>query len=105
MKRPCLDCGTLSPQNRCPIHRTQRNRAIEAKRGDAVQRGYASPEWRRARKAVIQLVPYCVDCGTEGTGTNPLTADHIRPKAKGGSDDLENLTTRCRRCNSAKGAR
>ena len=30
--------------------------------------------------------------------------DHFWPRAKGGSDDLENLVPACRRCNSSKAA-
>lgn len=34
-----------------------------------------------------------------------LEADHIVPRAAGGSDDLTNLTTACTDCNRGKGAR
>lgn len=34
-----------------------------------------------------------------------LEADHIIPKAAGGSDDLANLTTACATCNRGKAAR
>ena len=34
-----------------------------------------------------------------------LEADHIMPKAAGGSDDITNLTTACATCNSGKAAR
>lgn len=43
----------------------------------------------------------CVRCGA----TKPLSVDHIVPVVMGGSDDLSNLQTLCRRCNSIKGAR
>jgi hypothetical protein len=46
--------------------------------------------------------PWCTYCGTEGDPSNPLTADHLVPKALGGTDDRENLVTACPRCNSAK---
>ena len=34
-----------------------------------------------------------------------LEADHITPRAAGGSDAIENLTTACTDCNRGKGAR
>ena len=65
----------------------------------------------------------CVECGIQGTQlalgkdksghlywdvyTNefyPLTVDHILPRSKGGTDDLENLQPMCCLCNWRKGA-
>ena len=43
----------------------------------------------------------CKHCG----GWEHLSVDHIQPRAKGGTDDLDNLQTLCRTCNSRKGAR
>lgn len=64
----------------------------------------------------------CVECGVEGTilalgkdrGGNlhldvytddfyPLTVDHILPRSKGGSDDMDNLQPMCCLCNWSKG--
>lgn len=81
-----------------------RQQRIDDQRGSPAQRGYGPP-WQRARKAVLRLQPYCVDCGSEGTKGNPLTVDHIVPLSRGGTQDEDNLQTRCRICNSSKGAR
>ncbi|MBA3920225.1 MAG: HNH endonuclease [Nostocaceae cyanobacterium] len=35
----------------------------------------------------------------EFLSTSPLTIDHIKPQSLGGSDDLDNLASACRRCN------
>ncbi len=43
----------------------------------------------------------CVKCSTEHT----LTIDHIKPVLLGGGDELENLQTLCKRCNSSKGSK
>jgi 5-methylcytosine-specific restriction endonuclease McrA len=43
----------------------------------------------------------CRHCGKQRF----LTLDHIVPVAKGGGDDLSNLQTLCRTCNSRKGAK
>lgn len=43
----------------------------------------------------------CVYCGVEN---KPLQVEHIRPKAKGGSNSVSNLTLACNTCNKKKGA-
>ena len=43
----------------------------------------------------------CVECSSP----DDLSLDHIWPWSKGGSDELENLRTLCRPCNSRKGAK
>ncbi|MDV8000754.1 HNH endonuclease [Rhodococcus sp. IEGM 1408] len=55
----------------------------------------AGRPWRRVRAAVLDRDGHqCVQCRS----TEHLEADHITPVAKGGTDDLENLRTLCRRC-------
>jgi 5-methylcytosine-specific restriction endonuclease McrA len=43
----------------------------------------------------------CLRCGT----MKALSKDHIVPLASGGTNDIENLQTLCRKCNSWKGNR
>lgn len=44
----------------------------------------------------------CTDCGQTGTPENPITADHIMPRAIGGTNVPENYEPRCRDCNGRK---
>ena len=43
----------------------------------------------------------CLACGSD----EELSVDHIQPVSKGGTNDMENLQTLCRPCNSRKGAK
>ena len=45
----------------------------------------------------------CQYCGKRPSKDNPLTLDHIVPKAAGGTDRPDNIVAACRRCNYAKG--
>lgn len=74
---------------------------------------YDSYEERRKRadyaisKLELRLVVFARDgnkCCKCPSTTN-LTVDHIIPVVEGGSDDLENLQTLCKSCNSRKGGR
>jgi len=44
----------------------------------------------------------CIRCGTNATAFNQLTIDHILPKSRGGTNDLDNLQTLCEQCNQLK---
>lgn len=44
----------------------------------------------------------CFYCKQLCTETNK-TVDHIKPLHKGGSNDMENLVTACKKCNQEKG--
>lgn len=43
-------------------------------------------------------------CSYCGISTKQLTIDHIKPLAEGGSNDFENLTAACSKCNKSKGS-
>lgn len=83
---------------------TDLSRAI----GDYLWRSY--PERRKRADAIISKLELrfmvfsrdgwkCVQC----SNNQRLSVDHIVPVAKNGSDDLANLQTLCRSCNSKKG--
>lgn len=44
---------------------------------------------------------YCGRCAPEVR----LHVDHVHPRSRGGSDELDNLVTACERCNLGKGAK
>lgn len=44
----------------------------------------------------------CGYCGKRGSDESPLQVDHVRPKAKGGTDAPDNLMASCRDCNFGK---
>lgn len=60
-------------------------------------------EHQRNAKICIERQPWCTICQHTGSDRNPLTAGHIVPRARGGTSELTNLQTECRRCNSSKG--
>ena len=46
---------------------------------------------------------HCAYCGNLMKMKN-MTVDHLKPKSKGGSNRIENLTPSCRKCNAIKAA-
>lgn len=67
-------------------------------------RGYGSA-WDRARKQALTRDKHlCQPCLKRGFITEAKAVDHITPKAKGGSDDIENLQAICEECHKDKTA-
>lgn len=64
-------------------------------------RGYGR-HWEALRKQVLDAEPLCRACQAKGRVTLAREVDHIKPKAKGGDDDLGNLQPLCRPCHRAK---
>lgn len=93
LPRPCLErladgkhCGELSLATYCPTHARARKRVRNADRAIA--------------RAVVAASPVCARCGA----AEDLTADHVVPLARGGTNDGERQVL-CRPCNSSKGSR
>jgi len=56
--------------------------------------------WRNLRDEALARDGYqCTACG----GNTDLDVHHIKPRRKGGQDDLENLITLCEKCHVAQG--
>jgi len=45
----------------------------------------------------------CCYCGEHFTHYNPATIEHVIPKARGGTDDYDNLVVACEPCNRQRG--
>jgi 5-methylcytosine-specific restriction protein A len=78
------------PEGRCLECRRKKQKAHDARRGTASQRGYGK-KWRDLRAAAIAAQPWCSFCHHPGSRDNPLSADHVVEKARGGSDDPSNI--------------
>jgi 5-methylcytosine-specific restriction protein A len=67
-------------------------------------RGYGSA-WDRLRAQVLKRDSHlCQPCLRNGRVYPATQVDHIKPKAKGGTDDLANLEAICPPCHEAKTA-
>jgi 5-methylcytosine-specific restriction endonuclease McrA len=76
-------------------------RAKDCERQSA-RRELLPEDWDRLRVRVFERDGFaCTYCGAK----EQLQCDHIIPLSLGGNNSLGNLTTACKSCNSAKGAR
>lgn len=66
-------------------------------------RGYGT-RWDVLRAQVLRNEPLCRVCRAAGRVRAAVQVDHVIPKAKGGTDRLDNLQPICRRCHDAKTA-
>lgn len=95
--RALIDAGCLTVESDGRLHVVDYKRTYLAAPGT---RRAKIP--RRIRELVYRRDGHrCRRCGSQ----QDLSLDHIEPWSFGGSDDLENLQTLCRSCNSRKGAR
>jgi 5-methylcytosine-specific restriction endonuclease McrA len=76
--------------------RHNRRAAIKGTIGSATKEQIAS---------LMQRATHCCYCGSRFTKSRPKTLEHVIPLARGGSNELSNLSVACRSCNSAKGDR
>jgi len=94
--RRCLEpgCGTLSKESRCPKHRKQH----EQERRGGIKSGW---EWTAIKDRVKRRDGYrCTELidGKRCGSSIDLEVDHEIPLEEGGTNDDENLRTRCRDC-------
>jgi 5-methylcytosine-specific restriction endonuclease McrA len=105
ISKTCVSCGKIygPPFNRgrCDECTRTYERQRAKWRGKTAARGYDA-RWRHLVELAIRAHAYCADCGHTGDKDNPLTGDHIIPRADGGPNTLSNVAVRCRRCNSSR---
>lgn len=108
LKTPCLDCGEVAENTRCPScstkYETARNRGrSKAPKASTKQRGYTGA-WRRLSERARQLQGFCSDCGA----TTDLQADHSpeawRRHEKGLPLRISDIDVVCGDCNRERGA-
>lgn len=94
MEKYCKSCGRVfknSDFRICPYCGNQ----LSTRTG-------RQPIPRKLRHEVFKRDGYrCRECGATNKETR-LHVDHIKPVAKGGTNDLSNLQTLCEECNRAK---
>jgi hypothetical protein len=58
-------------------------------------------QWKKQRLLVLKRDGYvCAYCGAEAN-----QVDHVIPRARGGTHDMDNLVACCASCNNAKGSK
>lgn len=101
--RPCWNraCAALTTDGACASHpRPSYGWKPDRERGSRQERGYGLA-WERTRAMVLKRDHYlCQVCRLRSAEA----VDHIRPKARGGSDELDNLQAICGPCHRAKTA-
>lgn len=71
-------------------------------RGSSHERGYGA-EWRRRRERILRRdFGLCQPCKRNGSISIAGEVDHIIPKARGGSEDDDNMQSICVDCHKAK---
>ena len=66
------------------------------------KRGYGTA-WDKLRKAILSRDCHlCQPCKANGRIVPATQVDHIKPKAKGGTDEAGNLQAICAPCHQAK---
>lgn len=95
---------TRPPNLRNRAARPARQLSNWDKRKTRQQRGYGR-EHDAMRKRVLAEEPLCRECSRAGRIAATTIADHIKPKAEGGTDDRDNYQGLCKPCSTAKTAR
>ena len=113
MSRPCREWGcpnlvkSRSQKGFCDDHASKRsgwNKRVD-RTGSTTERGYGHA-WRKLREFILKRDNYlCLVCAEQGRLTEATEVDHKLNKAKGGTDDHDNLQSICSACHKEKTAK
>ena len=97
LPRPCLDCGRLATDSRCPECSLVRERIRDKQRGP---RPHYAGDYRKRAKAVRESPGPCWICGEGDREGDPWQADHVVA-----GDPQSMLAKSHRSCNIKRGGR
>lgn len=105
--KPCrhIGCAKLvrDGSGYCDAHKRAKPGSFADKsRGSSQERGYGW-QWQKLRERIMRRdCGLCQPCQEAGRITAATHVDHKTPKARGGTDDEENLQAICVKCHKAK---
>lgn len=103
-KTRCAEAGCfeISDSERCPRHTRSGDFRSSRTRGlTTTERGYGW-RWQKAREVILAREPLCRPCKQAGRVSPATEVDHVVEKARGGTDDPDNLQPICKHCHDAK---
>jgi 5-methylcytosine-specific restriction protein A len=102
----CAGCFRTYPpprrRDRCPECEKAYYRERRKRRGSTTQRGLGHAH-QHLRKQVLAEEKLCWLCGGPATGDDPLVADHVIPRSRGGATTRSNLRAAHASCNARRG--
>lgn len=97
--KPCITCGTLTPNQYCEPHQAAINQAREKNPNRlAKKRELYNPAYQRASKAIRAAGGVCHLCGEGQRANDPWQADHLEAGNKNSP-----LALAHRSCNASRG--
>lgn len=98
-QKPCLDCGKLSYESRCEVHRQRVQQLRDVKRAEH-KKLYYNTDYRKRAKIVRDTAIVCHICGDGARADDPWQADHLEP-----GNPQSALAAAHRSCNASRGDR
>ena len=96
-RKPCLDCGALSYDTRCDVHKKRVEQLRDIKRASKKKALY-NPEYRKQAAIVRATAISCHICNDGARLNDPWQADHLVA-----GDPNSPLAAAHRSCNAKRG--